>query len=58
MKNLIEAVQRILGSSSYARYCEHLKKKGGKGGDDKPLTEEQFYLESLKRRYAGVSRCC
>ena len=54
-KNLIEAVQRILGSNSYARYCEHVKKKGG---EEKPLTQEQFYLESLKRRYAGVSRCC
>jgi uncharacterized short protein YbdD (DUF466 family) len=54
-KNLIEAVQRILGSSSYARYREHLKNKGG---EEKPLTPQEFYLESLKRRYAGVSRCC
>jgi uncharacterized short protein YbdD (DUF466 family) len=55
MKNLLEWVQRILGSASYERYCEHLRKQGREA---EIPTAEQFYLDSLKRRYAGVSRCC
>ncbi len=51
----LEAIQRILGGSSYARYCEHLRKKGREA--DIP-SAQQFYLDSLKRRYSGVSRCC
>jgi len=55
MKQLIEAIQRILGAASYERYCERLKQEGREA---ERLSPEQFYLESLKRRYAGVSRCC
>ncbi len=52
-KSLVEAIQRVLGGSSYEHYRERIRKTGGE-----PLTQEQFYLESLKRRYTGVSRCC
>ena len=55
LRNVIEYVRQVMGEDAYARYCRHLRATGSK---TKPPTAQQFYLESLERRYKGVSRCC
>jgi uncharacterized short protein YbdD (DUF466 family) len=52
---LIEGLQRVMGAGSYERYREYLKKNGR---ERELPSREEFYLDSLKRRYAAVSRCC
>ena len=50
-------LRQVLGDAGYENYLRsadrHLTKNGGK-----PLSREEFYLDSLRRRYSGVSRCC
>jgi uncharacterized short protein YbdD (DUF466 family) len=42
------------GDSAYESYLESARR----GGVAAPMSREDFYLDSLRRRYSGVSRCC
>ena len=46
-------VRAVMGDLAYERYLEVAERTG-----TKPLSAEDFYLDSLKRRYSTVSRCC
>jgi uncharacterized short protein YbdD (DUF466 family) len=43
----------VTGDSAYEAYRERAR-----GRPLPALTREQFYLDRLRRRYAGISRCC
>ncbi len=46
-------VRAVMGDQAYERYVEVATRNG-----DRPLSAEEFYVDSLKRRYSTVSRCC
>ena len=62
------ALRHITGDAAYdnyLRYCEsHRPTAGGAGPPDGAtpgtaiMTREQFYTDSLRRKYSGISRCC
>ena len=52
---VIRYLQQVMREDAYARYCEHLR---AAGREHAIPTAQQFYLESLERRYKGVCRCC
>jgi uncharacterized short protein YbdD (DUF466 family) len=45
-------LRQVTGDAAYENYLRHA------AGAARPLTRGEFYLDSLRRRYAGVSRCC
>ena len=42
------------GDAAYDRYLECTTRHGA----EKPLSETDFYLEQLNRRYSRPNRCC
>lgn len=46
-------VRAVMGDQAYERYLEVAKRDGLK-----PLSAEEFYVDSVQRRYSTVSRCC
>lgn len=46
-------LRAVMGDQAYERYLEVARRDGVK-----PLSAEEFYVESLERRYSTVSRCC
>ena len=46
-------VRAVMGDQAYERYLEVTKRTGAK-----PLSAQEFYLDSIKRRYSTISRCC
>ena len=43
----------VFGDSAYESYVRHARSHGHPAP-----TREQFYLETLHRRYSTISRCC
>jgi uncharacterized short protein YbdD (DUF466 family) len=43
------------GDAAYERY---LGSKAGRGGSCRTLSQAEFYVEQLNRRYSRPSRCC
>ena len=41
------------GAQKYESYLRHAEKQG-----DRPLTEEEFYLDDMRRKYSRPNRCC
>jgi len=41
------------GSTKYESYLRHAAKCG-----HQPLSEQEFYLEDVKRKYSRPNRCC
>jgi uncharacterized short protein YbdD (DUF466 family) len=61
------ALRHITGDAAYdtyLRYCETRPSGGaaeaaGSARTGNPImTREQFYTDSLRRKYSGISRCC
>ncbi len=53
------SVRQVFGDSAYEIYLLSAQRKGaGSGASAAPLSREEFYLDSLRRRYSRVSRCC
>jgi uncharacterized short protein YbdD (DUF466 family) len=57
--------QRIRGKNPAATHREprklgatHECRLGHSAGNARLLSREEFYLDMLRRRYSGVSRCC
>lgn len=42
------------GDAAYDRYMDCIRREGG----DTPLSEAEFYVEQLNRKYSKPSRCC
>jgi uncharacterized short protein YbdD (DUF466 family) len=50
-------LRQVSGDAAYESYVRsHQRKHGCR--DTAPLSREEFYLDTLRRRYSGVSRCC
>jgi uncharacterized short protein YbdD (DUF466 family) len=45
-------LRQVSGDAAYENYLR------SPGRSASPLTRDQFYLDSVRRRYSSVSRCC
>jgi uncharacterized short protein YbdD (DUF466 family) len=50
--------RQVLGDSAYENYLRSVSRHLSEQSDGKPLSAEEFYLDALRRRYSGISRCC
>jgi len=48
-------LRQISGDAAYENYLRRASKASG---NSRTLTREEFYLDAVRRRYTGVSRCC
>jgi uncharacterized short protein YbdD (DUF466 family) len=53
---LLRGIRDWCGDSAYERYLRAVQKNNS--SNCAPLTEKQFYVEQLNRRYSRPSRCC
>jgi hypothetical protein len=57
-------LRQVSGDAAYENYLRHAVHGGrngvlsGAGGVAAPLSRAEFYVDSLRRRYSSVSRCC
>jgi len=47
-------LRQVSGDAAYENYLSWAERRGV----GRVCSREEFYLESLRRRYSGVSRCC
>ncbi len=60
--------RQVSGDAAYENYLRRAARRPGhcarsatryaQGGGRADISRQQFYLESLKRRFSGVTRCC
>jgi uncharacterized short protein YbdD (DUF466 family) len=55
-------LRQVSGDAAYENYLRHAS-RGAQSGQlsanvNAPLSRAEFYLDSLRRRYSTVSRCC
>ena len=53
------ALRQIFGDAAYENYLQSVRRNVTR--DEKiaaPLSRDEFYLDSLQRRYSKISRCC
>ena len=55
-RHLWRGIRDWCGDSAYERYLIVTKSKDSR--NCAPLTEKQFYVEQLNRRYSRPNRCC
>jgi len=48
-------LRQVSGDAAYERYLETAARRGARG---RVVSREEFYVEMLRRKYTGVSRCC
>jgi uncharacterized short protein YbdD (DUF466 family) len=46
-------LREVSGDAAYESYLRSARRSA-----TQPLSREEFYLDALRRRYGGVSRCC
>jgi uncharacterized short protein YbdD (DUF466 family) len=55
-------LRQVCGDAAYENYVKAAARRGQGHAlaceNDAVLSPEQFYLDALRRRYTGVSRCC
>lgn len=57
-------LRQVTGDAAYENYLRHAGQGAQNGlfstavGVSAPLSRAEFYLDSLRRRYSTVSRCC
>jgi uncharacterized short protein YbdD (DUF466 family) len=57
-------LRQVTGDAAYENYLRHARQGVQEGpfstavGISAPLSRAEFYLDSLRRRYSTVSRCC
>lgn len=49
-------LRQITGDAAYENYLGREQCRRRRGGHI--LSREEFYLDLLRRRYTGISRCC
>jgi uncharacterized short protein YbdD (DUF466 family) len=52
-RSVWDFVRAVMGDQAYERYLDSMRRAG-----TEPLSPKEFYLDSIKRRYSTVSRCC
>jgi uncharacterized short protein YbdD (DUF466 family) len=53
------ALRQIFGDAAYENYLRSVRRNAAHGGNiATPLSRDEFYLDSLQRRYSKISRCC
>ncbi len=59
-KRLWRWLREISGDAAYETYVRSHERRCLNAASQAQgvLTREQFYLDALRRRYSGVSRCC
>jgi len=54
-----QAMREIVGDAAYENYLRSVRRSAaGRRENCAVLSEREFYLDSLKRRYSRISRCC
>lgn len=51
-------LRQVSGDAAYETYVRHSAQRAGSATLAKPLTRAEFYVDSVRRRYSKVSRCC
>jgi len=53
------ALRQVFGDAAYENYLQSVRRNAGQGGEiAAALSRDEFYLDSLRRRYSKISRCC
>ena len=53
------ALRQIFGDAEYENYLRSVQRNAAHvGGTATPLSRDEFYLDSLQRRYSRINRCC
>jgi hypothetical protein len=53
------AIRQIFGDAAYENYLQSFYRNAVYSGNAAaPLSRDEFYLDSLRRRYSTISRCC
>jgi len=50
-------LRQVTGDAAYENYRRHCAASPGLHAAP-PMTREQFYADSLRRRYSSINRCC
>jgi len=58
LKSLWWWVRQVFGDAAYENYIRSRRKQQPQAGEAALLSQDEFYLDMLRRRYSGVSRCC
>ncbi len=51
-------LRQTTGDAAYENYLRAANRGRGEKRASPPLSPSEFYLDSLRRRYSRVSRCC
>jgi len=53
------ALRQIFGDAAYENYLRSIQRSAARAGNiAAPLSRDEFYLDSLQRKYSKISRCC
>lgn len=61
LARLWQSLREVTGDAAYESYVRSRRRcraDAAAGKEQKILSREEFYLDALRRRYSGVSRCC
>ena len=58
LRNAWWMVRQITGDAEYENYLAAKEEARNSQGCERKMTQEEFYVDSLRRRYSRVSRCC
>jgi uncharacterized short protein YbdD (DUF466 family) len=58
LRNAWWMVRQITGDAAYENYVAARWQGRRSEGCERRMTEEEFYVDSIRRRYSQVSRCC
>lgn len=58
LRNAWWMVRQITGDAAYENYLAAKQQARDSHGCEQRMTKEEFYVDSLRRRYSRVSRCC
>ncbi len=52
-------LRQVSGDAAYENYVRYARREAGTTTGSAPLlARDEYYLDSLRRRYSTVSRCC
>jgi hypothetical protein len=53
------ALRQIFGDAAYENYLRSVRRNLAQGASvSAPLSRDEFYLDSLQRKYSKINRCC
>jgi len=58
LRNAWWMVRQITGDAAYENYLAASRPARDAQGREGKMTAEEFYADSIRRRYSRVSRCC